>query len=361
MSFSIIAIHGAGRTVQRRTAHPSLRWQRRRDRDDDGGQIVPPRRAAGGRARGGVFQAPQMHAAREGRVEGRLLDKEEGAKHAQHRNGQLANGVPGRHSASTRHAEARGGQRLAVNIGTAVMRERGSGRAAKPQRQPTHRGRDIASRTPAHPEGRDILCSHLKTRRYLPRTGKRHRAPEPPFPNTKAKKKKEQTTHARQARHLCRALGRPPLRRHRPDAPRISRRRKNPAPENNPTPKKERKKPKTHLAPTPRLPTRPTASTSSLCPRLEHTPTSRVARPPLVRARQGRDRQEQPPLLLTRGAPYERAFLLEGYDAADDVLRFDDAVECHEPPPPRELLLEKLESGCVGECHCARLEHWWEW
>lgn len=71
------------------------------------------------------------------------------------------------------------------------MRERGSSRAAKPQRQPTHRGRDIASRTPAHPEGRDILCSHLKTRRYLPRTGKRHRAPEPPFPSTKAKKKKK--------------------------------------------------------------------------------------------------------------------------------------------------------------------------
>jgi hypothetical protein len=42
--------------------------------------------------------------------------------------------------------------------------------------------------------------------------------------------------------------------------------------------------------------------------------------------------------------------LLEGYDAADDVLRFDDTVVCHKPPPPRELLLEKFESGCVGEC-----------
>jgi hypothetical protein len=49
------------------------------------------------------------------------------------------------------------------------------------------------------------------------------------------------------------------------------------------------------------------------------------------------------------GLSYERA-VLEGYDAADDVLRLDYAVECRKPSPPRELLLKKLELDCVGEC-----------
>ncbi|KAJ7270874.1 hypothetical protein C8J57DRAFT_1226488 [Mycena rebaudengoi] len=100
-----------------------------------------------------------------------------------------------------------------------------------------------------------------------------------------------------------------------------------------------------HRLPPPSPPPPPTGS----APTAACTPP-RIARPPLVRA-DARQRRERPPLLLEgdAGPSYERA-VLEGYDAADDVLRLDYAVECREPSPPRELLLKKLELDCVGEC-----------